>query len=315
MEDYALPRTSIPPRLYRVQYESSNTQEGAFGLTAADPNKFDYNHREFGETVEAHVHETEVDSPLISCFISKDLAEEWMCRWWVYLGEWAQILEIDTRYLGHGYVYRTAQISLELELDLLTSDNHDDVNGEFLVLHHIKSRAIVARRAKMTAPRPAVGQAGGVGSQMSTQVNDSNTHRRGSREAWIDESPRTSISASEAFGPLRGSLIHERQYGEPGSGTYASREYSSAGSMPRLTAPGRVEMTSSSSVSSTAANYGSPVFSSEHSFASDLSDTFSALTARNRHPSIQSKSSLDSEDSEDSEDTETYSDEKDGPRR
>ncbi|KAJ5319607.1 uncharacterized protein N7506_012311 [Penicillium brevicompactum] len=311
MEHYALPRTSLPRRLYRVQYENSHTQESEFGLTAGDPTKFDYNSSDFGDTIEAHIFGEEIDSPLISCFTSKDQAEDWMCRNWRDLGQWAQILEIRTRSLGHGYVYRAAHIFLDMGRDPWPTENHDDISGEILVLHHIKSRAIVARRAKITVPPAADVETAAEGSQTSAQANLFNSGQSSPREAWLDPTPCSSramsIAQSSAF---ESSIFDESEYGTPGSGRYASREPSSPGSLPRLTAPGRVNMISSPSVrssrASTASSWGgSSLYSSQRTSISELSDTFSTTTVGGASPSIQSSPFWESE---------VYSDEE-GPRR
>ena len=154
MEEYCLPRTQIPERLYRVQYDKSMTNDGEQGLAANNMQTFIVNTTEFGSAVERHINDysDEGTGMFISTFASKAQAEDWMCRKWRLYGRSAQILEIETRHLGHGYVYRAGEVAQALELDT-SYTTYDDLHSEYLILHYIPARAIVARRAKMITPK------------------------------------------------------------------------------------------------------------------------------------------------------------------
>lgn len=245
MEEHALSRTRTPARLYRVQYESSCTKETNIGLTAGNPSKFDYNEERFIETVTAHVLFDDIESPLISCFAHKDQAEDWMCRNWRTLGKWAQILEIDTKHLGHGYVYRVSRLIHELGLDLWTDHNHDDILDEYLVLHHINARAIVARRAKISVPQPENSQASSndgdlpVRLRSVSQASCTRSQQRLPLGAWYTSSPSTSRVSS---------VFEGSNYGSMGSEEAESEDGFSCSSMSRLMAPGWASLCASSSV-------------------------------------------------------------------
>ena len=57
MEEYCLPRTQIPERLYRVQYDKSMTNDGEQGLAANNMQTFIVNTTEFGSAVERHIND------------------------------------------------------------------------------------------------------------------------------------------------------------------------------------------------------------------------------------------------------------------
>ncbi|KAJ6179753.1 hypothetical protein N7519_010214 [Penicillium mononematosum] len=154
MDEYCLPRTQLPERLYRVQYDKSMTNDVENGLTANNMQTFTVNSTEFGIQVERHINDLsdEGTSMFISTFASKAQAEDWMCRKWRSYGKGAQILEIETRHLGHGYVYRAGEVAQALGLDT-SYTTYDDLHSEYLILHFIPARAIVARRAKMVTPK------------------------------------------------------------------------------------------------------------------------------------------------------------------
>lgn len=283
MEHHALPRTLIPRRLYRVQYEDAHTQETEFGLTASNLSHFDYSDDAFAQTLEAHLVGDDFDSPLISCFSEKNQAEEWMCRNWRTLGGWAQILEIDTQYLGHGYVFRASRVAVDLGLTVWTEDNHDDIVGEILILHHIKARAIIARRARVSVSQLREDQSVAVDPPVWTNAYGHETLFTPSI------SSRTS-SISRGFD--RDSLIHYNpECASPGTGSYASRSPMSRGYMPRRTAPGRVNITSSDCC--TVSGDDSSRYSSQRGSFSTFSQT--ASTARSRSSSVQSSSATDSD--------------------
>ncbi|KAJ5456340.1 hypothetical protein N7530_011614 [Penicillium desertorum] len=155
MDEYCLPRTQLPERLYRVQYDKSMTNDVEKGLTANSMQTFTDNSTEFGIHVERHINDLSDEgatSMFISTFASKTQAEDWMCRKWRSYGKGAQILEIETRHLGHGYVYRAGEVAQALGLDT-SYTTYDDLHSEYLILHFIPARAIVARRAKMVTPK------------------------------------------------------------------------------------------------------------------------------------------------------------------
>jgi hypothetical protein len=154
MDEYSLPRTQLPERLYRVQYDKSMTNDVEKGLTANNMHTFTDNTTEFGIAVERHINDLSDGgtSMFISTFASKAQAEDWMCRKWRSHGKGAQILEIETRNLGHGFVYRAGEVAQALELDT-SYTTYDDLHSEYLILHYIPARAIVARRAKMITPK------------------------------------------------------------------------------------------------------------------------------------------------------------------
>lgn len=272
MEQYALPRTRIPTRLYRVQYEYSRTQETEFGLTARDTTRFDYNAVDFGVHVAAHISGTSFNSPLISCFAHKDQAEEWMCRRWRSLGEWAQIIEIDTTHLGHGYVYRASRLTQRLHLNVWTDQNHDDILDEYLVLHQINARAIVARRARITVPLSR----SPTSSEYEVQYASS-----------MASSRRSSVFEGSDY---ESSIHSSTECGEPGTGCYARRD-SFWGSLPRVTLPGyaRAGNESPPRFERRFSNYS---FSFGSSSRSSISGVSSASTSRNRTPSTQSSSRM-----------------------
>lgn len=150
MEAFCLPRTQIPQRLYRVQRDNSVTKDVEIGLIAPDQVHFITDKYNFGRAVENHVTNREdFNSMLISTFSNISQAEDWLSRKWRLCGEGAQVLEIDTRYLGHGFVYRACNIARDLKLHT-PPEIHDDLHNEYLILHLIPARAIVARRAKMS---------------------------------------------------------------------------------------------------------------------------------------------------------------------
>ncbi|CAG8221579.1 unnamed protein product [Penicillium nalgiovense] len=154
MDEYCLPRTQVPERLYRVQYDKSMTNDVEKGLTANNMQTFTEDTAKFGSAVENHINDynDEGTSMFISTFASKAQAEDWMCRKWRSYGKGAQILEIETRHLGHGFVYRAGEVAQALELDT-SYTTYDDLSSEYLILHFIPARAIVARRAKMVTPK------------------------------------------------------------------------------------------------------------------------------------------------------------------
>ncbi|KAF4766598.1 hypothetical protein HAV15_011016 [Penicillium sp. str.  len=71
-----------------------------------------------------------------------------MCRKWRSYGKGAQILEIETSRLGHGYVYRAGEVAHTLEVDV-SETTYEDLHNEYLILHIVPARAIIARRARM----------------------------------------------------------------------------------------------------------------------------------------------------------------------
>ncbi|KAJ5787644.1 hypothetical protein N7457_002634 [Penicillium paradoxum] len=169
METWCLPRTQIPDRLYRVQRDNSTTQDIEMGLQAADDSVFMTDNDEFAEFVQWHINnDQEIESMLISTFASLAQAKDWMSRKWRTFEDGAQVLEIDTRHLGHGYVFRAISIVNENALDT-SETTTDDLHNEYLILHRVPARAIVARRAGMSTTRA---------------------------EATLVQSPRASISSS-----------------------------------------------------------------------------------------------------------------------
>ncbi|KGO77765.1 hypothetical protein PITC_010350 [Penicillium italicum] len=150
MDQYCLSRTQIPERLYRVQHDKSFTQDIEAGLAASDEQTFTEDTDEFALAVEYHINDCIVESgtPFISTFASKAQAEDWMCRKWRSYGEGAQILEIETSRLGHGYVYRAGEVAHTLEVDV-SQTTYQDLHNEYLILHSVPARAIIARRARM----------------------------------------------------------------------------------------------------------------------------------------------------------------------
>ncbi|KAJ5473800.1 hypothetical protein N7475_003366 [Penicillium sp. IBT 31633x] len=150
MEAFCLPRTRIPQRLYRVQRDNSVTRDVEIGLIAQDQAHFITDKADFGRAVERHVNKCEdSESMFISTFSNIAQAEDWLSRKWRLYGGGAQVLEIDTRYLGHGFVYRACNLVQELGLNT-PGTTHDDLHSEYLILHLVPARAIIARRAKMS---------------------------------------------------------------------------------------------------------------------------------------------------------------------
>ncbi|KAJ9489446.1 hypothetical protein VN97_g3844 [Penicillium thymicola] len=150
MDEHYVPRTQIPERLYRVQHDKSFTKDAEIGLVASDMTTFTEDSEEFATAVEYHINGSEEDngSIFISAFASKTQAEDWMCRKWRSYGEGAQILEIETSRLGHGYVYRAGEVVQTLEVDV-SYTTYEDLHNEYLILHIVPARAIIARRARM----------------------------------------------------------------------------------------------------------------------------------------------------------------------
>ncbi|CAI7651079.1 unnamed protein product [Penicillium glandicola] len=150
MDTYCIARTQIPERLYRVQHDKSITKDEESGLVASDMETFTEDIQEFADAVSTHINGSDEDgsSMFISAFASKAQAESWMCRNWRLYGEGAQILEIETRHLGHGYVFRAGEVAHTLEMDV-SETNYEDLHNEYLILHFVPARAIIARRARM----------------------------------------------------------------------------------------------------------------------------------------------------------------------
>ncbi|KAJ5705354.1 hypothetical protein N7536_001043 [Penicillium majusculum] len=150
MDEHCVPRTQIPERLYRVQHDKSFTKDMETGLVSSDMKTFTEDTSEFANAVESHINgiKEEDGSIFISAFASKAQAEDWMCRKWRSYGEGAQILEIETSRLGHGYVYRAGEVAHTLEVDV-SETTYEDLHNEYLILHIVPARAIIARRARM----------------------------------------------------------------------------------------------------------------------------------------------------------------------
>ncbi|OQD63929.1 hypothetical protein PENPOL_c008G00493 [Penicillium polonicum] len=150
MDEHCVPRTQIPERLYRVQHDKSFTKDVETGLVASDMKTFTEDTGEFAVAVESHINgiKEEDGSIFISTFASKAQAEDWMCRKWRSYGEGAQILEIETNRLGHGYVYRAGEVAHTLEVNV-SETTYEDLHNEYLILHIVPARAIIARRARM----------------------------------------------------------------------------------------------------------------------------------------------------------------------
>lgn len=293
MEQYALSRTRIPPRLYRVQYENSYTEETDFGLTASDLSKFDYSEDSFNETVTDHVACYDVESPLISCFAHKGQAEDWMCRNWRTLGTWAQILEIDTKRLGHGYVYRVSRLDQEMGLDLWTDENHDDIQDEYLILHHINARAIVARRGKISV-QPENSLPSSNSSELSgrlrslSQASWTRPSRTLPLEAWYTASPSMSRVSSVFEGSNYATSLRE----STGREETDSEAGFSRSSMPRLTAPGRVNLRASTSVSIPGSSSASVSVQDERSVDGNSESGWTALGSPRQTPAQSRESSV-----------------------
>lgn len=246
MEKYVLPRTEIPPRLYRVQYEISGTKETDIGLTASDPSKFYSDEKGFRDTVTGLLASDCIESPVISCFARKDLAEHWMCENWQALGNWTQVLEIDTKLLGHEYVYSVSRVVQELGLGFWIGCDHNHFPDEYFVLHHINARAIVARCTRISDPQTENSQPHPKGSELLgkprslSQASWTSSQQTLPLEAWYASSPSTSRVSSVLEGSNYGSVRSEEAESEGGfSGFF----------MPRLTAPGLANLRASSSVS------------------------------------------------------------------
>ncbi|KOS44485.1 hypothetical protein ACN38_g4627 [Penicillium nordicum] len=150
MDEHSIPRTQIPERLYRVQHDQSFKKDAEKGLVASDVTTFTEDSEEFASVVQSHINgiKEEYGSLFISAFASKTRAEDWMCRKWRSYGEGAQILEIETSHLGHGYVYRAGEVAHTLEVDV-SGTTYGDLHNEYLILHRVPARAIIARRARM----------------------------------------------------------------------------------------------------------------------------------------------------------------------
>ncbi|KAJ5607788.1 hypothetical protein N7537_004407 [Penicillium hordei] len=150
MDEHCVPRTLIPERLYRVQHDRSFTKDVETGLVASDMKTFTDDTGEFAVAVESHINgiKEEDGSIFISAFASKAQAEDWMCRKWRSYSEGAQILEIETSHLGHGYVYRAGEVAHALEVNV-SETTYEDLHNEYLILHIVPARAIIARRARM----------------------------------------------------------------------------------------------------------------------------------------------------------------------
>ncbi|KXG54265.1 uncharacterized protein PGRI_074090 [Penicillium griseofulvum] len=150
MEGYCVPQTQLPERLYRVQYDKSTTKDMEPGLAATDMQHFTVVPTEFGTLVERHINNLndQGNNIFISTFSSKAKADDWMCRKWRSYGKGAQILEIETKNLGHGYVYRAGAVAHALKLNV-SFTTYDDLCSEYLIFHFVPARAIVARLATM----------------------------------------------------------------------------------------------------------------------------------------------------------------------
>ncbi|KAJ5969042.1 hypothetical protein N7501_005290 [Penicillium viridicatum] len=150
MDEHCVPRTQIPERLYRVQHDKSFTKDVEIGLVASDMKTFTSDTGAFAVAVESHINgiKGEDGTMFISAFASKSQAEDWMCRKWRSYGEGAQILEIETIHLGHGYVYRAGEVAYDLGVDV-SETTYEDLHNEYLILHSVPARAIIARRARM----------------------------------------------------------------------------------------------------------------------------------------------------------------------
>lgn len=173
MNEHCVPQTQIPERLYRVQHDKSFTKDVEEGLVAADMQTFTEDTYEFAIALENHINgfKEEGRSMFISTFASKAQAEDWMCRNWRLYGEGAQILEIETCHLGHGYVYRAGEVAHTLEVDT----SYKDLHNEYLILHFVPARAIIVsspRRARMIT-HDLDNNSDPMGTPVSTGSNDS----------------------------------------------------------------------------------------------------------------------------------------------
>lgn len=150
MDEFCIPRTQIPERLYRVQHDKSFINDIEAGLVASDTQTFTEDIEEFALAVRYHINDykTNSNTMYISTFASKAQAEDWMCRKWRLYGKGAQILEIETSRLGHGYVYRAGEVAHTLRVGVAQT-TYQDLYNEYLILHSVPARAIIARRARM----------------------------------------------------------------------------------------------------------------------------------------------------------------------
>ncbi|KAJ5194309.1 hypothetical protein N7491_001646 [Penicillium cf. griseofulvum] len=223
MEGYCVPRTQLPERLYRVQYDKSITKDMEPGLVATDMQHFTAVQTEFGTLVERHINNLndQGNSIFISTFSNKAKAEDWMCRKWRVYGKGAQILEIETRHLGHGYVYRAGAVAQSLKLDI-SHTTYDDLCSEYLILHFVPARAIVARRAKMIIPNLESAPSTRTGSICS----DESSTRTGSI-CSDGPSPRT---GSMCWDVTEISTLPKRFWNTTSLGSYPDSDYSDDGS-------------------------------------------------------------------------------------
>lgn len=148
MDVYDLDTQQLP-RLYRVQYdESQTTYEIGTGLKAQDTDTF-YDawydmFVDFGGAVEQHLNwDHNYTSIFISLFSEKRHAENWL------LDRHSKrdcgnctLLEIDATQLGH--VYEAQELVESLSL-IVPEKAKASISKEYLVAHHITPRAIIRR--------------------------------------------------------------------------------------------------------------------------------------------------------------------------
>jgi hypothetical protein len=134
-----------------------------------------------------------------------------MCRKWRVYGKGAQILEIETKNLGHGYVYRAGAVAHALKLDI-SFTTYDDLCSEYLILHFVPARAIVDRRDTMIVLS--------LGSEPSTRTGSicSDTTSTWTSSISSDESStRTGSICSDTSSPRTGSLCSDATSTRTGS--------------------------------------------------------------------------------------------------
>ncbi|KAK2750644.1 hypothetical protein FQN57_002715 [Myotisia sp. PD_48] len=139
----------LPPRLYRVDYGESSTIYDAQGLRAGafrdedSNNTFDPPPK---DALERHLTWDPSPSPYISLFSDEKHAENWMLKRAKRSGgENCRIIEVDVEKLNKKHIFYAYELVHEHSLDV-PPEIMPSIRGEYLVLGHIPSSAIIGSR-------------------------------------------------------------------------------------------------------------------------------------------------------------------------
>ncbi|KAF2741062.1 hypothetical protein EJ04DRAFT_558432 [Polyplosphaeria fusca] len=132
---------SIPPTVYRIHHTSMQTRYSfATGFHSKNQSTILNQHSPLKTFGLAHLrHQTNISSPLISVYDSRSHAEAVARHWATQKSERFLVVEIDTRHLARGPVFRAADL---LSAEVKAADADWLHQGEYLVMYRIPPQAI-----------------------------------------------------------------------------------------------------------------------------------------------------------------------------